>query len=134
MSRTTASAVIGILGEVDKTIDLAPFIETANLIVTKVCSAEYDETDDSDIAQLELVERWLSAHFFHIRTPELQSEEIGEAIDKFRNQKLGSGLLSTTYGNQAVALDTSGKLRGYAIAQSKQKGKPQLLWLGTELE
>ena len=59
--RTTAAAVQGII-EHDATIPLTPFIEAASALVTQCCT----DLDTAYVAaQLELIERWLSAHLLH---------------------------------------------------------------------
>ena len=59
MVRTTSSDVEGII-EVDASISLDPFIETANAFVTECCSS----VSTYDATRLELIERWLSAHMY----------------------------------------------------------------------
>ena len=71
--RTTFDAV-ALIAEVDTDVsaDLAPFIETANYLVTQLCASATKlvnevETPFYDDVALELIERWLSAHFYHVR-------------------------------------------------------------------
>ena len=72
--RTTALAVSKII-QVDVGLGsdleslLAPFIETASLLITDVCGkSEYTE------AKFELIERWLAAHLYGCFDPQLLSE------------------------------------------------------------
>jgi hypothetical protein len=65
MARTTEAAVKLII-KVNETAtpSLTPFIDAANMLVTKLCTS-----DDLDDDQLEIIERWLAAHFYAIRAP-----------------------------------------------------------------
>lgn len=126
-NRTTAAAVKEII-EVDDTLlvgtggdVLDPFIETANALVTEVCKPlGYDDT------RLELIERWLSAHFYAIRDPRRASEGAGTVQETFQHQ-LDLNLSVTTYGQQAMMLDTLGGLH----ALSAGVVKPTVFWAGT---
>jgi hypothetical protein len=104
MPRTTAAAVEGIL-EVDPQVDLDPFIETANSLVTEHC--DYDDT------RMELIERWLSAHFYQIMNPQAVVDQVGSTGGTVRQQyesKVDLGFNVTRYGQQAMLLDTDGGL------------------------
>jgi len=103
MARTTDEAVQGII-EHDTTISLTPFIEAANALVTEVCS-----TDNYDATRLELIERWLSAHFYAIRDPRYESEKAGDVAAKYQS-KVNLGFDVTHYGQMAMRLDTAGGL------------------------
>jgi len=128
--RTTAAA-IGKIIEVDATVstDLVPFIEVANALVTELCS-DSGYTD----ARLELIERWLSAHFYAVRDPRTSSESAGVSVS-YQGQT-GMHLDLTTYGQQAMLLDTDGNLA--ALNQKPKAGiktvTPGITWLGTEDE
>jgi hypothetical protein len=59
------------------------------------------------LAQIEL---WLSAHFLAIRDQRVESESVaGEWQAKYQG-KTGMGFEATTYGQQALMLDTTGTL------------------------
>lgn len=104
--RTNATAVQKII-EVDSAInagDLSPFIESANALVTEVCvPLGYDDT------RLELIERWLSAHFYAVRDPRLASEKAGPVSASYQHE-LGLMFKSTMYGQQAMLFDSKGGL------------------------
>lgn len=103
MARTTDSAVEGII-EVGQNEILTPFIEAANALVTEVCtSSTYDD------ARLELIERWLSAHFYAIYDPRPESEKAGDVAAKYQT-KVNLGFDVTHYGQMAMRLDTAGGL------------------------
>lgn len=103
--RTTPSQVEGII-EVDSDTwpDITPFIEIANDLVTEKCTAS-GYTD----ARLELIERWLSAHFYAIADPRTTSERADTVGESFQH-KIGLGFALTHYGQQAMLLDTKGNL------------------------
>lgn len=103
MARTTDEAVEGII-EVEENATLTPFIEAANVLVTEVCtSSTYDD------ARLELIERWLSAHFYAIYDPRFESEKAGDVAAKYQT-KVNLGFDVTHYGQMAMRLDTAGGL------------------------
>ena len=124
--RTTSAAVTLII-EVDATISLTPFIETANALVTEHCS-----TDDYDATRLELIERWLSAHMYTIRDMRAESEKIDTASQK-KQSAVDIGFDTSHYGQMAMRLDTAGGLS--QLNEQMKKGTSQIVsatWLGTE--
>lgn len=108
--RTTTSAVQAILGgNWDGETDLSPFVEAASSLVDDVvtCAAEDDVTLSA--AKLELIERWLSAHFYAALDPTVKSEATDGASASYEGKE-ESGLGETRYGRRALSLDTSGCL------------------------
>jgi len=135
MARTTADQVEAII-DIDSGISLAPFIEVANSLVTEVCAGQSD-TNDTEYtdARLELIERWLSAHFYHIRDTRYDKEVVGDGEGRRRSvSDLGFNL--THYGQMALRLDTNGGLA--ALEEDIAESKPttvSLTWVGkTETE
>jgi hypothetical protein len=126
MSRTTAEAITSIINFDTSITDLTPFIESASELVTEICEAtgEYSE------ARLELIERWLAAHFVAIRDPRYVSQQIGQAANTYQ-QKVGMNLSLTPYGQQAMMLDTKGGLAWLDkhIASGK-RAVASVAWLG----
>jgi len=127
--RTTTLAVSKII-EVDATInegDLSPFIETASAVVDDVCvPLEYNDT------RLELIERWLAAHFYAVRDMRRSDEKAGSVSESYQYH-VGAGLESTMYGTQAIALDTKGGLAGWNKAMKDgNTQRPSAFWLGTK--
>lgn len=118
MSRTTEELVASIL-EVDETIDLAPFIEIANELVTEVCASatNSDGTAYYTNTRLEMIERYLAAHFYAVRDPRATSESAGGISASFEGSA-GMGLDFTRYGQQVKLLDTAG---GLAMLDKKTK-------------
>jgi hypothetical protein len=62
----------------------------------------------------EAILKWLAAHMLASTSDSgsqvLASTSLGAASDSFARGSLGDGLQSTTYGQQAIALDPSGCL------------------------
>jgi len=133
MARTTESLVRRII-EVDDTIapDLDPFVETAHAMVNAVCTGfdpAYTET------QLELIERWLAAHFYGIRDTPRAREAAGSVSENFQ-YKIDLGLDQTRHGQMAKVLDFKG---GLAQLDKKVKDGTQgktasVNWAGTEYD
>ena len=126
--RTTSTAVQKII-ELDSSIivdlaDLDPFIEVASAIIDDVCvPLGYDAT------RLELIERWLSAHFYAIRDQRKQQEVAGSVSETFQT-KVDLYLNVTIYGQQAQMIDTKG---GLLRLNKGISTRVLLFWAGTEL-
>jgi hypothetical protein len=129
VARTT-SAAVALLIEVDEDISLTPFIETANALVTEVC--EDNEDADYDATRLELIERWLSAHFYAVRDPRAASETAGRVNARYQ-YKVDLNLAVTTYGQQAMLLDTAGGLArlNRETVNGTRRRAGVISWLGT---
>lgn len=129
MSRTTRELVATVV-EVDANItDLDPFILTANLLVTEVCVPEgYDDE------RLELIERWLAAHFYIVRDPRAANEKAGSVGIAYQFAQLGMHLQGTMQGQQALLLDTSGALANLNKTTSEGTKKKTLsaTWFGCD--
>lgn len=127
MARTTAE-LVGQIVEVDEDISLAPFIESANALVTEICAPVTTYT----AARLELIERWLSAHFYCIRE-ERPVLEKADVVSERAQSKVDLGFDVTHYGQMAMRLDTNGGLA--ALNEEAKTGTlPSgfVTWLGTE--
>lgn len=124
MARTTASAVEGICDVIEDT-DLDPYILPANELVTEVCvPAGYSDE------RLELIERWLAAHFYCVFDPRAQSESAG--VSASYEGTAGMYLERTRYGQMAMILDTAGGLA--QLNTQTEAGKVRTLsisWLGS---
>ncbi len=92
--------------EVEASIDLTPFIESANMIVTEPCAAS---TIGYSTERLEMIERYLSAHFYTLRDPRAESEKAGSVASKYQS-KVDLGYNASHYGQMALRLDTNGGL------------------------
>lgn len=104
MSRTTASAVQTLLGRNwDQASSVTPYIDTASAIVDQVVSCASDRGVTMTDATLELMERWLAAHFYTQMDPLYKSKTTGRASATFADQD---------YKKAAMQLDQSGCLAG----------------------
>jgi hypothetical protein len=126
--RTTSAAVAGII-EVDSTISLTPFIEIANELVTECCDgAGYTD------ARLELIERWLAAHFYSVRDQRASSETAGR-VSESKQTKVDLGFNVTVHGQQALRLDTAGGLAALdKRTLAGRKASVGVTWLGTDYD
>lgn len=107
MARTNAVAVRAIFETEIKLLD--PFINTANVLVTELLGNE-GMTEE----RLKQIETYLSAHFASLRDPRFQSETV-DGVSYTSQGQTGKGLESTFYGQTAMLLDSSGKLRGSEV-------------------
>ena len=121
--RTTVLAVRA-LGSFSSGIDLTAFIETAHAMVDRVetCAGEGTLTD----AQLELIERWLSAHYAATVYPVTTSKSVLGASESYGRGSVGTGLESTPFGIQAMRIDPSGCL------ERIERDATSLTWMGTD--
>jgi len=117
MARTTR-ANMELVADIDATVDdtvIDAFITTANELVTECCSdSGYTST------RLELIERWLSCHFYQIQEQPALSEKAGSVSVRYMS-KVDLHLKLTHYGQQALLLDTKGGLA--QLNERMTKGK-----------
>ncbi len=106
---------------VETSRDTKPFIETANLIVTEHLVSAAPAAPLST-GMLKAIELYLAAHFTALTEERgsLIRSGVGEAAETL-SDIYGEGFKSTRYGQQALALDTTGVL----AALSNQKLKAQ---------
>lgn len=125
--RTTSTAVGKLIEIYDEDVDFDPFIETANSVVTDVC------TDSGySAAKLELIERWLAAHFYAVRELPAHSESV-RGVSESKMYYVGMDLRSTMYGQQAMLIDTAGNLAALNKQMTTGGKTPVVMaWLGTE--
>lgn len=129
MARTTASAVQEILGGAyDSSYAVTSFITVANLVVTKHCTNE-----DLTAAELEAIERYLTAHFYCV-THRRATQEGGAGIPNESRQHVEDlGLDATEFGQMAKRLDWSGALASLDNAAKKGlRRSVSLSWAGKE--
>lgn len=114
MSRTTTTAVQSLLetgGDYDlkRRPSLQVFVDTANVVTTRVaaCAVRNDDPLTSD--ELELIERWLSAHAYAMSDQTYAGKSTGGASGSFQGQT-GMRLEATKYGQMALSIDHSGCL------------------------
>lgn len=103
MARVTSDEVKQIIST---TLDPTPFIEAANVVVNDRLASE-----SLSVSTLKEIERWLSAHFLAIRSPQKKSQSIDGASETYVLPPVSAeGLKSTPYGQQVLLLDSSGVL------------------------
>jgi hypothetical protein len=122
--RTTDEAVAGII-EVDELIPLTPFIETASSLVDDIAAA----SSSVSAARLELIERYLSAHFYTLRDPRPTAERAGPVSTNYQSS-VGPGLKTSHYGQMAITLDPTGTL----LRMSNGRRIGSVTWLGVEAD
>lgn len=111
------------------TTDGEPFITMANELVTEKCAdSSYSDT------RLELIERYLAAHFYCVTDMRLASVNVDVSVS-FQH-KIDLYLNQTAYGQHAMLIDTDGNLA--ALNEAMMKGgkvSASLTWVGkTETE
>ncbi len=114
--RTTNAAVQKIIevdtGIVENDDDMSPFIETASALVDQVCATSTQAdgvTPFYTSTMLELIERWLAAHFYAVRDKRASAEKAGSVSVNYES-KVDLYLANTSYGQQAMMLDIRGGL------------------------
>jgi hypothetical protein len=137
VSRTTAALVEAIV-EVQTGIDPQPFIDFASELLTDVCTSANPDwrehfvayTDGYIGSRMELIERWLAAHFYTIFDNQLSSAKAGSVAVGYQ-YKIGLGLKSSRYGVAAMTLDTYRLLAKLDNAVEKERRvKVSVGWLG----
>jgi hypothetical protein len=130
MARTTSAAVQGVLmDDYGKKADgsfpsLDPFISSANVVVTRVATCAVAKSKTLTAAELELIERWLAAHFYAVSDKPYTSKSTQGASASFNGQT-AMALDATLYGQQAKVIDYSGCLESISKRQMAA-----LTWLG----
>lgn len=128
--RTDPALVRGVI-KTDEAISIAPFIDTANSLVNWLAG----EDTDSDLADstLELIERYLAAHFYEANRDRKEAQKTtGRASATFQG-KTAMILMSTDPGQTACLLDVTGRLAELSIKAEKGiKPKVGLAWLGMQ--
>ena len=103
---------------------LQPPIDTAANLVDKIAAA--DSGGQLDDSSLELIERYLAAHFYGHLDQMLQSKSTGGAGGSFMG-RTDLGFDGTLYGQTAKRLDVTGYLVNLDLAQ---RPKAAFTWLG----
>ena len=115
-ARVTAGAVKEVVPtQIADSVVLTNFIDTANLFVdTHLASAGHT---DEILAKIEL---YLAAHYVALTEEQggLTRSKLGDADESFANI-YGQGLKATRFGQQALAIDTTGILNSVAATQLK---------------
>jgi hypothetical protein len=128
MARTTSNAVKSILLEdydSEAEPSLTPFIDTANALTSRLATKAAASGEILTTAELELVERWLAAHFYVVSDSKYAENTTADAEAVYQG-KTEMGLEASTYGQQALALDWTGVL----VALSRHH-RAHGMWLGS---
>jgi hypothetical protein len=113
---------VGSIIEVDESIDLTPFILTADQLVVELCVPEgYDDE------RLKWIETYLAAHCYTLRDPRPTSEHAGPVGESYQSA-VDLLLYTSHYGQMAMMLDTGGALKTLSMKVPKQK--LSVSWLG----
>lgn len=132
--RTTTTAVQTLLGiDYDDEVQpsLQPFVDTATVIVDRVAACAITREVTLTDGELELIERWLAAHFYVQRDQTYSSSSQGGASGSFQGQT-GMYLESSKYGQSAIRVDWSGCL---AALNKGVQNAVRIFWAGkTESE
>lgn len=90
--------------------EVTPFLEDAQAFLANLPTAITSE----------LVTVYLAAHFVAVRDPRARNRATGRSsVDYEGRFHFGTGLASTQYGQQAIALDLTGQLKKYADGKKK---------------
>lgn len=112
----------------DGVTSLTPFIQTASSLVDKVARNDVESAHSS--SDLELIERWLAAHFYAHADQLMQSESKGRASGSYQGQT-AMIFMSTQYGQTALGLDTTGYLAKLQKQAQEGRQSASVVWLGT---
>lgn len=111
--RTTDVVVKRLLArryDINRNPDLLDALDAANSLTTDVAAlAASSKGVILPAGKLELIERWLAAHFYQMSDPGYASESTAGASVSYQGQT-GMYLELTRYGQMAMTLDTSGTL------------------------
>lgn len=114
-ARVTAEQVMEIISTSLTEDQVNAFINMANTVVDERLA---DQNLGSDV--LEQIELLLSAHFLTLRDPRAQQEKVDEYSVTYQGST-SEGLKASLYGQQAIALDTSGTLANLAKPRAMLK-------------
>jgi hypothetical protein len=104
MPRTTDAAVKEVIETPRNTL---PFIATAAVLVERYAQTTGVGVDETT---LERIECYWAAHLVALTEPRATRRTLGETTVEYRQGTLGSGLMSTFFGQTVVALDPTGSL------------------------
>ena len=124
MARTSPGSVKEVLGKDYDSVSgrtLVPYIDTANLVVDRVATCATNKGYPLTSAELEMIERWLSAHYYTKSDPVYQSKSTAGASASFVRGKNEP----EPYKDAAISLDSSGCLAAILNRQTASA-----VWLG----
>jgi hypothetical protein len=104
-TRTTAEKVLEIIKTKLTEDEVEPYVTSANVMVTQALGSSGLGVD-----VLAEIERWVAAHMIAVtKTRQATNEKAGTASVTYGG-KYGANLSSTSYGQMALTLDTTGAL------------------------
>lgn len=112
MARTSTTLVASVLGGhyvAGSSPDLQAFIDTATLVISRMVTCALAKGITLSTDELEMLERYLAAHYFSHADQMYQSKATNGASGSFQGQT-GKGIESSQYGMTALQLDPSGCL------------------------
>jgi uncharacterized protein (DUF1697 family) len=116
--RTNAADVKAIIATSLTESEVDVYIADANALVNAILGEE-GLTD----ALLTTIEKWVSAHLIAMtKSRQPQYKKIGDGAESY--PKLGMNMQTTTYGQTALAFDTSGKLANTGKKRIKIEAVP----------
>jgi uncharacterized protein (DUF1697 family) len=116
--RTNAADVKAIIATSLTESEVDVYIAEANALVNAILGEE-GLTD----ALLTTIEKWVSAHLIAMtKSRQPQYKKIGDGAESY--PKLGMNMQTTTYGQTALAFDTSGKLANTGKKRIKIEAVP----------
>ena len=119
MARTTVSQVQGILGaHWNGTTDLTSYIELATVFVDNVAACALSKGVVLTSTHLELIERWMAAHYYLRMDPTYKSRSTASASGSWNTD-------AKDYFNQALGIDISG-----CVNALQNRFTANLEWLG----
>lgn len=106
MAATTTPAEVKTVVETELP-DIAPFITAATALYQARVGTALDDAQGSQVLL------YLSAHFVAVTDPREKQESVGTGSWSLEGKASANqtGLMSTQFGQMAMALDSSGKLR-----------------------
>lgn len=127
--RTDSDAVIALLApgkdyDLVNLPSLTGFIASASVVVSRVATCAADKGITLSSEELELIERWLAAHYYKRSDLPYASKSTGGQSASFQT-KIDMGIKGTHYGQSAIDMDPSG-----CLAALSSQARASIGWLG----
>jgi len=106
--RTNDAAVRDII-ESESTVSMEPFIASASVVVDWLETQDLADEVILTATALELIERWLAAHYYEAYDRQYSSKSVGGASGSFQGQT-AMVFMSTKYGQNACSIDCTMRL------------------------
>jgi hypothetical protein len=135
VSLYTTDVLVKEVVDVPAGVNLTPFIDTAEQLVTEVCMPVVPAYD---AARLTKIATWLAAHCYAVNYRRSKSEGVtgGAGVNVTYDGVTALGLKNTLHGQTAMLLDTAGGLAALDKQVSSSANvlhrKTGVFWLGTD--